>query len=236
MRLALIAIAALSLAGASAFAPAAAQQMTPPIEAAELAPGQLGSLVRDRFLAAYSRAFGRCADEAGAKIVFVQREELEVQEASLKRQGSLPADSKLFRERYHVIGCGPEQRTINVTAMQSSGRAVPVFGHPGETRSNELVQFDFNTQVATAIGVVARSCRNARTIEVWNTALGQPITLEAFAAARGPATSPRRLIEAWEETWSVRACGASYDLPVKLALDEMGGFGFVVSVDQRRRR
>lgn len=198
-------------------APAFAQSYSQRFFAEELMPGQYGAMARQEILDSFVFPQPPCETPDLAKITFVGRDEVEEDEAKLKKWGQLQAEDKLYAERYGVEGCG-DPRLFNVLIRLEVSEATPVFGFPGSTRTFIMDQPDYAALVMLEAIREEEACTDVTQFGVINTRDDGDVPVSDFGGAQDVP-----LASAWRETWWVALCGKLHVMPMLFAIDSKDG-------------
>lgn len=171
----------------------------------------------------YVDELGICDALTADQISFTSRDELETIEASLKKIGALPPIMGLYREHYAISGCADASR-LNLTVYTVPGASVAYIGFDGNTMTYAGIQNDFMVQVAQVSRVAKPDCKSTDDLAVLTTRVTGKIPLDEFSGEPG-----YTYVDAWTETWTVRACSEVIKLPVRLGRSPDGSLGISIT-------
>jgi hypothetical protein len=122
--------------------------------------------------------------------------------------------SGAWSEKISVTGCGALRMLNVLTIAHPEGDPVHIAMMPGDTRTDPLMQ-KTALQYAQAVAVRAapRNCKEQAFVDT---------KFEGFTGLPNPEVRDGRDGRAWEETWTVSACGTLYDIHLLFAPNANG--------------
>ncbi len=109
-----------------------------------------------------------------------------------------------WMEKIATTGCGPV-RAVNVLSVaHPNGETMNIAMMPGDTHTDPLMQKNaLQYAQAVAVRAAARGCKEQAFIDT---------TFDGYTGLPNPEIRDGRDGRAWEETWTVSACGTLYDI------------------------
>ena len=149
--------------------------------------------------------------------------------------GASPELFSIYKAQITATGCGAAPRVHNAELTWMNGTEAPgaiAFGLPGETRSLPSFQRDYMPQVAAVTVILNPSCpqEELRNSKIVDTRVVRSIPQNEYLDRRGPAGIPAgaTLVETWEESWTLSACGDRHELSAAFGADDRGGLGIAL--------
>jgi hypothetical protein len=153
------------------------------------------------------------------KALYGNCDSLELKGAQLLAQGAVEFDADgfpkkgLFSVAYRLAGCGQEHRLTVVSVVAPDGTLKRQASLPGTTIADVLLQRDSLPYARLALArVEPRDCTSMRVLDTRFLTYG----------AEGPAVAPGRDKRAWNEQWTVDACGTEAIVTMHFVPDATG--------------
>lgn len=116
-------------------------------------------------------------------------------------------------ERIAVSGCDGKRVQNIYSIISKTGELKRVAMAPGTTIADPFLQGDAVRYAMVAVGVREQSCKD---MKLANT------RFDSLSGEAAPGMPPGTASRPWKETWTIKACGKSLDVPVNFAPNARG--------------
>ncbi len=121
----------------------------------------------------------------------------------------------VWTERVEVHGCGALRALNILTIIHEDGKAQIVGMMPGDTHTDTPMMQKNALQYAEAVAVRAAppGCKHLAFVDT---------KFNGFVGAPSPEVTDGRESRPWREVWTISACGALYDVPLRFTPNARG--------------